>query len=62
MCALDWMPRRNRSQPPFYRRAAGKIAIGNFEDGPGGCAEADWIIEVVAEIWKSSEITGARGA
>ena len=33
----------------FTPALADKIAIGNFEDDLGRCAEADWIIEVVAE-------------
>src|SRR5438270_2460798 len=33
----------------FIAALAEKIAIGNFEDDLGRCAEADWIIEVVAE-------------
>jgi len=33
----------------FYSGAREKIAIGNFEDDLARCAEADWIIEVVAE-------------
>src|SRR5215467_5183751 len=32
----------------FSTRFADKIVIGNFEDDLGCCAEADWIIEVVA--------------
>jgi 3-hydroxyacyl-CoA dehydrogenase len=40
-----------KSRPAaFYTSAlADKIAIGNFEDDLARCAEADWIIEVVAE-------------
>src|SRR5438445_358591 len=43
-----------RSQPSgpaafFIAALAEKIAIGNFEDDLARCAEADWIIEVVAE-------------
>src|SRR5215471_12070282 len=40
-----------KSKPAaFFTPAfADKIAIGNFEDDLGRCAEADWIIEVVAE-------------
>lgn len=33
----------------FTPALADRIAIGNFEDDLGCCAEADWIIEVVAE-------------
>ena len=33
----------------FSAALADKISIGNFEDDLGRCAEADWIIEVVAE-------------
>ena len=33
----------------FTSRFAERVAIGNFEDDLGRCAEADWIIEVVAE-------------
>ncbi len=33
----------------FTAALADKIAIGNFEDDLAHCAEADWIIEVVAE-------------
>ena len=33
----------------FTGALADRIAIGNFEDDLGRCAEADWIIEVVAE-------------
>src|SRR5436309_6195729 len=33
----------------FTPALAAKIAIGNFEDDLARCAEADWIIEVVAE-------------
>jgi 3-hydroxyacyl-CoA dehydrogenase len=33
----------------FTAALAEKIAIGNFEDDLSRCAEADWIIEVVAE-------------
>src|SRR5690242_7065081 len=33
----------------FTSSLAEKIAIGNFEDDLARCAEADWIIEVVAE-------------
>src|SRR3981189_734577 len=33
----------------FTPSLADKIAIGNFEDDLARCAEADWIIEVVAE-------------
>jgi len=33
----------------FTPALAERVAIGNFEDDLGRCAEADWIIEVVAE-------------
>jgi len=33
----------------FAASFAEKVAIGNFEDGLARCAEADWIIEAVAE-------------
>jgi 3-hydroxyacyl-CoA dehydrogenase len=33
----------------FTPSMAEKVSIGNFEDDLGRCAEADWIIEVVAE-------------
>src|SRR5689334_17364406 len=33
----------------FSAALADKISIGNFEDDLARCAEADWIIEVVAE-------------
>jgi 3-hydroxyacyl-CoA dehydrogenase len=33
----------------FTTGLADRVAIGNFEDHLGRCAEADWIIEVVAE-------------
>jgi 3-hydroxyacyl-CoA dehydrogenase len=40
-----------KSKPAAFFTAAlaEKIAIGNFEDDLSRCAEADWIIEVVAE-------------
>ena len=40
-----------KSKPAVFFTAslADKIAIGNFEDDLARCAEADWIIEVVAE-------------
>ncbi len=40
-----------KSKPAAFLTAslADKIAIGNFEDDLARCAEADWIIEVVAE-------------
>jgi 3-hydroxyacyl-CoA dehydrogenase len=40
-----------KSKPAAFFTAslADKIAIGNFEDDLSRCAEADWIIEVVAE-------------
>src|SRR5258707_2757247 len=33
----------------FAARLAERVAIGNFDDDLARCAEADWIIEVVAE-------------
>src|SRR6184192_4666723 len=41
--------RKSRPAAFFTASLADKIAIGNFEDDLGRCAEADWIIEVVAE-------------
>src|SRR5258708_16577736 len=40
-----------KSKPASFFTAAlaGRIAIGNFDDDLARCAEADWIIEVVAE-------------
>src|SRR3989454_648257 len=40
-----------KSKPAAFFSAAlaEKIEMGNFEDAPARCAEADWIIEVVAE-------------
>jgi 3-hydroxyacyl-CoA dehydrogenase len=40
-----------RAKPAAFFTAslADRIAIGNFDDDLGRCAEADWIIEVVAE-------------
>ncbi len=40
-----------KSKPAAFFTAAlaDKVAIGNFEDDLARCAEADWIIEVVAE-------------
>ncbi|HYL86278.1 MAG TPA: 3-hydroxyacyl-CoA dehydrogenase NAD-binding domain-containing protein, partial [Candidatus Angelobacter sp.] len=40
-----------KSKPAAFFNAtlADKVAIGNFEDDLARCAEADWIIEVVAE-------------
>ena len=46
----DSKPRRNRSPRRFLRRRwRRKISIGNFEDDLARIADADWIIEVVAE-------------
>src|ERR1700692_3252905 len=41
----------NKSRPAAFFSAslAEKISIGNFEDDLARCADADWIIEVVAE-------------
>jgi 3-hydroxyacyl-CoA dehydrogenase len=41
--------KKSRPAAFFTSSLAGKIAIGNFEDDLARCAEADWIIEVVAE-------------
>jgi 3-hydroxyacyl-CoA dehydrogenase len=41
--------KKSRPAAFFTTSLADKIAIGNFEDDLGRCAEADWIIEVVAE-------------
>src|SRR6202041_1970499 len=40
-----------KSKPAAFFTAAlgGRIAVGNFDDALARCAEADWIIEVVAE-------------
>jgi len=40
-----------KSKPAAFFAAglAERIAVGNFEDDLARCAEADWIIEVVAE-------------
>ena len=49
-CAPGWKPRSNRAPPHFSRQqTAARITIGNFEDNLAWCAEADWIIEAVAE-------------
>src|SRR5258708_37743213 len=44
----------------FTAAPADKIAIGNFEDDLARCAEADWIIEVVAEDLESKRKVLAR--
>src|SRR5262245_38755113 len=41
--------KKSRPAAFFSARLADKISIGNFEDDLARCAEADWIIEVVAE-------------
>ena len=41
--------RKARPAAFFTPAAAGRITIGNFEDNLAWCAQADWIIEVVAE-------------
>jgi 3-hydroxyacyl-CoA dehydrogenase len=41
--------RKSKPAAFFTTALAGKIAIGNFDDDLARCAEADWIIEVVAE-------------
>ena len=48
--ARVWMALGNQSRRRFSRRGlADRIAVGNFDDDLARCAEADWIIEVVAE-------------
>jgi 3-hydroxyacyl-CoA dehydrogenase len=45
-----WEAAKKSKPAAFFTAAlAEKIAIGNFEDDLARCAEADWIIEVVAE-------------
>jgi 3-hydroxyacyl-CoA dehydrogenase len=41
--------RKSRPAAFFHPSFAERIAIGNFDDDLARCAEADWIIEVVAE-------------
>ena len=41
--------KKSRPAAFFSAGLADKVAIGNFEDDLASCAEADWIIEVVAE-------------
>ncbi len=41
--------KKSRPAAFFTASLADKIAIGNFDDNLARCAEADWIIEVVAE-------------
>jgi len=41
--------KKSRPAAFFSAAQADKISIGNFEDDLARCAEADWIIEVVAE-------------
>jgi 3-hydroxyacyl-CoA dehydrogenase len=41
--------KKSRPAAFFSANLADKISIGNFEDDLARCAEADWIIEVVAE-------------
>ncbi|HVS74128.1 MAG TPA: 3-hydroxyacyl-CoA dehydrogenase/enoyl-CoA hydratase family protein [Candidatus Acidoferrales bacterium] len=41
--------KKSRPAAFFHPSFAERIAIGNFEDDLARCAEADWIIEVVAE-------------
>ena len=41
--------RRAKPAAFFTSSLADKIAIGNFEDDLARCAEADWIVEAVAE-------------
>lgn len=49
--ARDGLEAAKKSRPAAFFSAsfADKISIGNFEDDLARCAEADWIIEVVAE-------------
>jgi 3-hydroxyacyl-CoA dehydrogenase len=45
-----WEAAKKSKPAAFFTAAlADKIAIGNFDDDLARCAEADWIIEVVAE-------------
>jgi len=45
-----WEAARKSKPAAFFTAGlADKVAIGNFEDDLARCAEADWIIEVVAE-------------
>src|SRR6266700_2008252 len=41
--------RKSRPAAFFTAATASRITIGNFEDNLAWCAQADWIIEVVAE-------------
>jgi 3-hydroxyacyl-CoA dehydrogenase len=41
--------RKARPAAFFTPAATGRVTIGNFEDNLAWCAQADWIIEVVAE-------------
>ena len=41
--------RKSKPAAFFTSSLADKVAIGNFEDDLASCAEADWIIEAVAE-------------
>src|SRR5947209_20441617 len=41
--------RKSKPAAFFTAALADKIVIGNFEDNLAVCAEADWIVEVVAE-------------
>src|SRR5215472_10293653 len=41
--------KKSRPAAFFTASLADRIAIGNFDDDLARCAEADWIIEVVAE-------------
>ena len=49
--ARNGLEAAKKSRPAAFFNAAlaDKISIGNFEDDLARCAEADWIIEVVAE-------------
>ncbi len=50
LCARDWRALRKSKPAAFFTAAlAERIAVGNFDDDLARCAEADWIIEVVAE-------------
>ena len=41
--------RKSKPAAFFTPALAGRVSVGNFEDDLARCAEADWIIEVVAE-------------
>ncbi len=49
-CVLDSKPPSSPAPPRFsVQPPLARITLGNFEDDLAWCAEADWIIEVVAE-------------